>query len=201
MQQYCANLPIHAHKEEIVQTVQDHKVTIISGATGSGKSTGAPQAILDANPCCSIVVTQPRRISAISIAERVAQEQCLEPVGGLIGYQVRLESAVSTRTQLLFLTPGVLLRKLQSSPLLAEFTHVVIDEIHERDKYTEFLLIVLRDLIPKRPDLRVVLMSATLQTNKLFRLLFHRRARHSRPCKSEGADISSAVPFFWKMSC
>ena len=90
-----------------------------------------------------------RRISAISIAERVAQEQCLlssppqqnnnksaPGVGSLVGYQVRLESASSRDTQLLFLTPGVLLRKMQSSPMLSEYTHVVIDEVHERDKYT-----------------------------------------------------------------
>jgi ATP-dependent RNA helicase DHX36 len=113
-------------------------------------------------------VTQPRRISAIAVAERVAQEQCLEPVGGIIGYQVRLESAASKSTQLLFLTPGVLLRKLQSSPTLHEYTHIVIDEIHERDRYTEFLLITLRDLLPQRSDLRVILMSATLQIDRLL---------------------------------
>lgn len=133
-----------------------------------GKSTQVPQFLLDANPTCRIVVTQPRRISAISIADRVAEEQCQEGgVGGLIGYQVRLESAFSHQTQLLFLTPGVLLRQMQSSPRLHEYTHIVIDEIHERDKYQEFLLIVLRDLLPVRPDLRLILMSATLQTMKL----------------------------------
>lgn len=110
------------------------------------------------------MVTQPRRISAISIAERVVEEQCQDSVGGLIGYQVRLDSAVSADTQLAFMTPGILLRKMQSSPQLSEYTHIIIDEIHERDKYQEFLLIVLRDLLPVRPDLRIVLMSATLQT-------------------------------------
>jgi hypothetical protein len=115
-----------------------------------------------------------RRISALSIAERVAQEQCLlsgqdaPGMGSLVGYQVRLESAVTQDTQLLFLTPGVLLRKLQSSPMLTEYTHIIIDEVHERDKYTEFLLIRLRDLLPMRPDLRLVLMSATLQTEMLM---------------------------------
>ena len=110
-----------------------------------------------------------RRISAISIAERVAEEQCLgAKVGSLVGYQVRLDSATSKDTQLLFLTPGLLLRKLQSSPMLSEYTHIVIDEVHERDKYTEFLLIRLRDLLPLRPDLRLVLMSATLQTEVLM---------------------------------
>jgi HrpA-like RNA helicase len=108
-----------------------------------------------------------RRISAISIAERVAQEQCLD-VGGLVGYQVRLENAVCNNTQLVFLTPGVLVRKLQSSPMLLEYTHIVLDEIHEHDKYTDFLLIALRDLLPRRPNLRLVLMSATLQTQRLL---------------------------------
>ena len=109
------------------------------------------------SPC--LVCLPARRISAISIAERVAQEQCLlspssqqsssapPGVGSLVGYQVRLEVANSRDTQLLFLTPGVLLRKMQSSPMLLEYTHIVIDEVHERDKYTEFLLIRLRDLL------------------------------------------------------
>jgi ATP-dependent RNA helicase DHX36 len=115
-----------------------------------------------------MLLSKARRISAISIAERVGQEQCLEKaVGGLIGYQVRLDGAMSKDTQLIFLTPGILLRKLQSSPKLSEYTHIIIDEVHERDKYTEFLLITLRDLLPVRPDLRLVLMSATLQTEVL----------------------------------
>lgn len=84
-----------------------------------------------------------------------------------MGYQVRLDAASSKDTQLIFLTPGVLLRKLQSSPTLAEYSHIIIDEVHERDKYTEFLLITLRDLLPLRPDLRLILMSATLQTEVL----------------------------------
>jgi HrpA-like RNA helicase len=134
----------------------------------TGKSTQVPQFILDANPTCRMVVTQPRRLSAIALAERVAEEQCQEGgAGDWIGYQVRLESALSSHTQLLFLTPGVLLRQMQSSPHLIEYTHIVMDEVHERDKYQEFLLIVLRDLLPVRPDLRLILMSATLQTMTL----------------------------------
>ena len=167
MQTVRSKLPAFAHQEEIVKTIADNRVTIVSGETGSGKTTQVPQFVLDANPTASVVVTQPRRISAISVAERVAQEQCLEPVGGMIGYQVRMESAVSRDTQLLFLTPGVLLRKLQSSRHLHEYSHIVIDEIHERDKYTDFLLVALRDLLPQRPDLRIILMSATLQIDLL----------------------------------
>lgn len=122
-----ARLPAYSHQAEIVSTVAQNAVTIIQGETGSGKSTQVGQFLLDANPTCSIVVTQPRRISAISIAERVAEEQCL-PVGGTIGYQVRLESAQSESTQLMFVTPGILLRKLQSSAMLSEYTHIIIDE-------------------------------------------------------------------------
>ncbi len=99
----------------------------------------------------------------------MAQEQCLaDGLGSLVGYQVRLEASASKDTQLMFVTPGILLRRLQSSPTLNEFTHIIIDEVHERDKYTEFLLITLRDLLPQRPNLRLILMSATLQTELLI---------------------------------
>ena len=120
-------------------------------------------------PTASIVVTQPRRISAISVAERVAAErgEVCGKRGGLIGYSVRLESCACPSTQCLFVTPGVLLRRFQSSPDLDGVTHVVIDEIHERDKYTEFLMIALRNLMTLRDDLHVVLMSATIQTHEL----------------------------------
>jgi HrpA-like RNA helicase len=113
------------------------------------------------------VVTQPRRIAAISIAERVAYEQLQDTTGGQIGYKVRMESSQSEKTQLMFMTPGVLLKQLQWDPCLQEYTIVIMDEVHERDQYQEFLLIVLRDLLPRRPDLRLVLMSATIQTHLL----------------------------------
>lgn len=100
-------------------------------------------------------------------AERIASERC-EEVGTTVGYNVRLDSRCSNQTQLLFVTPGVLLRRFQSDPELGEFTHVIIDEIHERDKYTEFLMIALRELMNRRKDLTVVLMSATIQTNELM---------------------------------
>jgi HrpA-like helicases len=160
-------LPAYHYQDDICNVIQSKSVTLLSGDTGCGKSTQVPQYILDSDPNCNIVVTQPRRISAISIAERVAWERC-EEVGQMVGYNVRLDSAVSEKTQLLFVTPGVLLRRLQSSPDLLEFTHVIIDEIHERDKYTEFLMIVLREMMSqRRKDLRIILMSATIQTNEL----------------------------------
>lgn len=90
-----------------------------------------------------------------------------EQIGGTIGYNIRLESEKCRTTQVLFVTPGVLLRKLQSDPLLEEFSHIIIDEAHERDRFTEFLLIVLRSVCAQRKSLKLLLMSATMQTSKL----------------------------------
>lgn len=128
-----------------------------------------PQYLLDdpdIGPACRIVVTQPRRLSAISVSERIAAERG-EKIGGTIGYNIRLESEKSRSTQVVFVTPGVLLRKLQSDPTLEEFSHVIIDEAHERDRFTEFLLIVLRSVCAQRASLKLLLMSATMQTTKL----------------------------------
>ncbi|CAB1100894.1 unnamed protein product [Ectocarpus sp. CCAP 1310/34] len=152
---------------------------LVSGETGCGKSTQVPQFLLDdpsIGPGCKIVCTQPRRISAIAVAERIAEERG-ERIGGTVGYTIRLESSVSKDTQLVLMTPGILLKKLGRDPMLKEFTHVLIDEasdgivscrgdVHERDRNSEFLLIVLRGLLAKRPDLRLMLMSATLQQGK-----------------------------------
>jgi len=119
-------------------------------------------------PTCNMIITQPRRISAVSVAERVASERC-EEVGQSIGYNVRLDSCCSPRTQCVFVTPGVLLRKLQSNPTLIGYTHIILDEVHERDKHSEFLMICLRDILSAQAtDLKVVLMSATLQTHELI---------------------------------
>lgn len=111
-----------------------------------------------------IVCTQPRRISAIGVAERVAQERD-EKIGNLVGYQIRLESKTSSWTRLLFCTTGILLRRLESDSELNDVTHVIIDEVHERSEESDFLLMIIRDLLPRRPQLKVVLMSATLNAS------------------------------------
>lgn len=170
------SLPISQYKSEILDLINGHQVILVSGETGSGKTTQIPQFILDEastkNQCCRIICTQPRRISAVSVCERVAYERGVQ-VGQDVGYQIRLESRVSPQTGLIYCTTGVLLRTLMgSNKSFSNITHVIIDEIHERDKFTDYLLIVLRDSLPKNPSLKLILMSATMDT-KVFTKYFN----------------------------
>jgi HrpA-like RNA helicase len=163
------SLPASKHQAEVCEIVRNNQVVLVSGETGCGKTTQVPQFLLDdptIGPCCKIMVTQPRRISAISVAERIAAERG-EKIGSTIGYNVKLQSESSRETQVLFVTPGVLLRKLFGDPTLEEYSHIIIDEAHERDKFTEFTLMIIRDILSRRASLKLVLMSATLNTTKL----------------------------------
>ncbi|KAM9719884.1 LOW QUALITY PROTEIN: ATP-dependent RNA helicase A-like [Menidia menidia] len=162
-------LPVQRFEEEIMAAVEGNPVVIIRGATGCGKTTQVPQYILDRfirggrAADCNIVVTQPRRISAVSVAERVAYERG-EELGRSCGYSVRFESVLPRpHASILFCTVGVLLRKLESG--IRGISHVIVDEIHERDINTDFLLVVLRDVVQVFPELRLVLMSATIDTS------------------------------------
>ncbi|KAI4615597.1 uncharacterized protein J4E87_009056 [Alternaria ethzedia] len=170
------SLPAWRLRDEIVRTVNHCKVTIISGETGSGKSTQSVQFVLDdliqrqLGAVANIICTQPRRISALGLADRVADERCSQ-VGDEIGYTIRGESKQKPGvTKITFVTTGVLLRRLQTSggnaddvvAALADVSHVVVDEVHERSLDTDFLLVLLRQILRKRQDLKVILMSATL---------------------------------------
>lgn len=169
-------LPAWALRHAVVEAVDDHQVTIISGETGSGKSTQAVQFILDdmiqrkCGSAVNIICTQPRRISALSLADRVSAERC-SPVGDEVGFAIRGESAQKPGiTKITFVTTGVLLRRLQNSggstndvvAALADVSHVVVDEVHERSLDVDFLLVLLRSVLTKRKDFKVILMSATL---------------------------------------
>ena len=165
-------LPSFKFKDKITKNLSENQCLIICGETGCGKSTQTGQFIIDDyidrdhGQDCFIICTQPRRISATSLAERVAAERA-EKVGDQIGYSIRGESKQSSKTQLLFCTNGILLRMIQEDVSLAQVSHVIIDEVHERGAESDFLLVLLRDLIPKRPDLKVILMSATIDATTI----------------------------------
>ncbi|EFJ42065.1 hypothetical protein VOLCADRAFT_35438, partial [Volvox carteri f. nagariensis] len=136
----------------LLRLLGQHDVVVVSGATGCGKSTQVPQYILEdaiaagEGAKCNIVVTQPRRISALGLASRVASERG-EAVGGVVGYSVRLEHRTSAATRLTFVTTGILLRRLLSDPDLQDATHIVLDEVHERSIEIDLLLLLLRDVL------------------------------------------------------
>uniref|UniRef100_A0A672YPY7 RNA helicase n=1 Tax=Sphaeramia orbicularis TaxID=375764 RepID=A0A672YPY7_9TELE len=159
---------------ELVELINSNRVLVVSGETGCGKTTQVTQFILDdyinrgVGSTCRIVCTQPRRISAISVAERVAAERA-ESVGNgnSCGYQIRLQSRLPRRQgSVLYCTTGIILQWLRSDPLLSSISHLVLDEIHERNLQSDVLLIIVKDLLHMRDDLKVILMSATLNAEK-----------------------------------
>lgn len=187
------SLPAWILRDAIVKAVNHHQVTIISGETGSGKSTQSVQFVLDdmiqrkIGAAANIICTQPRRISALGLADRVSDERC-SAVGDEVGYAIRGESKQKSGiTKITFVTTGILLRRLQTSGgssddvvnALSDVSHVVVDEVHERSLDTDFLLILLRDVLPKRRDLKVILMSATLDAG-VFEAYFSKRASVGR---------------------
>ncbi|XP_074107182.1 3'-5' RNA helicase YTHDC2 isoform X1 [Cotesia typhae] len=163
------SLPVYSSREKILEALSSSQVVLIAGETGSGKTTQVPQYILEncqqRNQVCRIICTQPRRLSAVSIAERVAYERD-EKIGQTFGYQIRLESRVAPKTLLTYCTNGVLLRTLMGGDsALATVTHIIVDEVHERDRFCDFLLIALKDALVKYRALKLILMSATMDTN------------------------------------
>lgn len=174
MQLFREKLPSYSMKEEIMEVINSSQVTVISGETGCGKTTQVTQFILDyyitmnKGSTCNIVCTQPRRISAISVAERVAAERAEAcGRGNSTGYQIRLESQLPRkRGSILYCTTGIVLQWLQSDQTLADVSHLVIDEIHERNLQSDVLMAIVKDLLLLRRDLKVILMSATLNAEK-----------------------------------
>jgi len=165
------NLPAYKFRAEVLNAINTNQVVLISGETGCGKTTQVPQFILDAaieqgiGGKIEILCTQPRRLAAIGVAGRVSDERCESKLGDTIGYQIRSENKTSNRTRLTFLTTGILLRRLQGDPMLDGITHILVDEVHERNVDTDFLLAILASLMTKRKDLKIVLMSATLNAD------------------------------------
>ncbi|XP_023604599.1 probable ATP-dependent RNA helicase DHX34 isoform X3 [Myotis lucifugus] len=160
LQRERAALPIAQYGHRILKTLKEHQVVVVAGDTGCGKSTQVPQYLLAAG-FSHVACTQPRRIACISLAKRVGFES-LSQYGSQVGYQIRFESTRSAATKIVFLTVGLLLRQIQREPSLPQYQVLIVDEVHERHLHNDFLLGVLRRLLPKRPDLKVILMSATI---------------------------------------
>ncbi|XP_036005376.1 ATP-dependent DNA/RNA helicase DHX36 isoform X2 [Fundulus heteroclitus] len=174
MLNFREKLPSYGKKEELVKLINSNRVLVVSGETGCGKTTQVTQFILDDHinrgrgSTCRVVCTQPRRISAISVAERVAAERA-ESVGNgnSCGYQIRLQSRLPRRQgSILYCTTGIILQWLRSDPLLSSISHLVLDEIHERNLQSDVLLVIVKELLNLRDDLKVILMSATLNAEK-----------------------------------
>ena len=157
---YPADLPVSQRRQEILEAIRDNQVVVIAGATGSGKTTQIPKMCLELGRT-SIAHTQPRRIAARAVAERIAEELKVQ-LGGLVGYQVRFTDKASADTKVKVMTDGILLNAMQRHRNLEPYDTIIIDEAHERSLNIDFLLGYLKQVLPKRPDLKVIVTSATI---------------------------------------
>ncbi|MFG6465968.1 ATP-dependent RNA helicase HrpA [Roseateles sp. BYS87W] len=164
------SLPVSARRDEIMQAMAEHQVVIVCGETGSGKTTQLPKIALAmgrgrVNGGGLIGHTQPRRIAASSVAKRIAEE-LKTPLGDVVGYKVRFQDRLSKGASVKLMTDGILLAETQSDPLLKAYDTLIIDEAHERSLNIDFLLGYLRELLPRRPDLKVIVTSATIDAER-----------------------------------
>ncbi|WP_438821345.1 ATP-dependent RNA helicase HrpA [Demequina capsici] len=167
---YPEELPVSARREDIAKAIAEHQVVIVAGETGSGKTTQLPKICLELGRgrAGQIGHTQPRRIAARSVAERIAEE-IGTPLGGIVGYQVRFTDESSPETLVRVITDGVLLAQIQRDPELRAYDTLIIDEAHERSLNIDFLLGYLTNLLPRRPDLKVIITSATIDSQRFAR--------------------------------
>ncbi len=172
MMEQRIRLPIYASKRQILYLIENTQVTVVVGATGSGKTTQIPQYLHEVGYTKDklIACTQPRRVAATSVASRVADEmQC--NVGEVVGYAVRFNDVTSEDTRIKYMTDGLLVREMLLDPLLLKYSVIMVDEAHERSLHTDILMAMLKKIVPQRPDLRIIVSSATLDA-ELFRDFF-----------------------------
>lgn len=167
---YPPDLPISDRRDDVMAAIEAHQVVVVAGETGSGKSTQLPKLCLELGRGIrgTIAHTQPRRLAARTIAERVAQELRV-PLGGAVGYAVRFADRSSEQTLVRLLTDGLLLAEIQHDPLLRRYDTVIVDEAHERSLNIDFLLGCLKRILPQRPELKVIVTSATIDPERLSR--------------------------------
>lgn len=165
-----SKLPVMEVKHDLLRAIRSDQVVIVTGPTGSGKTTQIPQILLEGGLAVSgmIACTEPKRIAAIAAATRIAHERHSR-VGGEVGYQIRFEKQFGTGTKLKFVTVGILLREAILDSMLSEYSCVIVDEVHERDVFTDFLLGYLKRVCERRPEFRVIVLSATLHPGELLK--------------------------------
>ena len=159
-------LPVHQHRDRIIEALRENQVIVVESPTGSGKTTGLPKILYDAGFSISgkIAVTQPRRIAAVSVSYFLADNYG-ERVPGLVGYKMRFVDQTTPETKIVIMTDGILLQELKADPLLEEYDIIMVDEAHERSLNIDFILGLLKEVIKERPELKVVISSATINAN------------------------------------
>ncbi len=164
---YPPQLPVSQRRDEIIAAIRDHQVVVVSGATGSGKTTQLPKMCLELGLGAEALIghTQPRRLAARTVAERIASELG-QRLGDTIGYQVRFTDEVGPNTMVKLMTDGILLAEIASDPMLRRYDAIIVDEAHERSLNIDFILGYLAALLPKRPDLKVIITSATIDSER-----------------------------------
>ncbi|MFI7488900.1 ATP-dependent RNA helicase HrpA [Micromonospora echinaurantiaca] len=167
---YPAGLPVSERSDDIAAAIRDHQVVIVAGETGSGKTTQLPKICLELGRGVHGLIghTQPRRLAARTVADRIAEELGTE-LGDVVGYKVRFTDQVSDRSLVKLMTDGILLAELQTDRMLRQYDTLIIDEAHERSLNIDFILGYLKQLLPRRPDLKVIITSATIETDRFAR--------------------------------
>ncbi|KAH8678087.1 P-loop containing nucleoside triphosphate hydrolase protein [Xylariales sp. PMI_506] len=187
-------LPIAKHRESLLYLIETTPVTIVIGQTGSGKTTQIPQFLEQAGWCEDgkvIAVTQPRRVAATTVAIRVAEEVGCE-LGKEVGYSIRFEDATSASTRIKFMTDGLLIREALVDPLLSRYSVIMVDEAHERSISTDILLGLLKKIMKRRPELRIIISSATLQAEEFLRF-FSQNADAEQVSENGSHQIASII--------
>jgi pre-mRNA-splicing factor ATP-dependent RNA helicase DHX15/PRP43 len=186
-----STLPVWEYKERFVDMVTKHQTIVLVGETGSGKTTQIPQWCLEwvraRNPKKGVACTQPRRVAAMSVAQRVSEEMDVR-LGQEVGYSIRFEDCTSQKTVLKYMTDGMLLREAMSDPLLEAYGIIMLDEAHERTLATDILMGLLKEVAKQRSDLKIIIMSATLDAGK-FQTYFDNAPLMSVPGRTHPVEI------------
>ncbi|KAI5959495.1 PRP43 [Candida pseudojiufengensis] len=185
------DLPVHSQRQEFLQIYQNNQIMVFVGETGSGKTTQIPQFVLwDELPQLigkQIACTQPRRVAAMSVAQRVADEMDVK-LGEEVGYSIRFENKTSNKTILKYMTDGMLLREAMDDNLLSRYSCIILDEAHERTMATDILMGLLKQIIQRRKDLKIIIMSATLDAEK-FQNYFNKSPLLAVPGRTHPVEI------------